>query len=80
MSAGHAYRVDGWCSHPRCLRCIEDAPDLGACPDTEGNDLAFRSDVPYDKREAMRMHQNDRIAHIIGVLAEKFRWPKRASR
>jgi len=37
VSAGHAYRADGWCRHSACLRHIADEPDFGVCPDTHGD-------------------------------------------
>ncbi len=75
---GHAYRADGWCRDPRCFRHIGDTTGFDACPDTSGNDIAFRTDVPPDKRDAMRTQQSVRIARIIETLAEKFRWPRAA--
>ena len=76
MSAGHVYRADGWCRHPECLRHIADEPDFGACPDTHGDGIDYRNDVPPDKRETRRLRSRAAVSGLVAALAERFRWPR----
>jgi len=76
VSAGHAYRADGWCRHPECLRHIADEPDFGVCPDTHGDGIDYRSDVPRDKQEARRRRSRAAVGGLVAALAERFRWPR----
>ncbi len=57
MSSGHRYRADGWCAEAQCFRHIADEPDFGSCPDTHGDGMAYRADVPPDKADAYRLQR-----------------------
>lgn len=63
MSAGHAYREDGWCRAPRCLRHRDDPPDFGLCPDTEGGTL--RHALPPDKERAHALRWGKLLALLF---------------
>jgi hypothetical protein len=77
VSAGHRYRVDGWCAHPECFRNIADEVDLNLCPDRHGYDVPGRIDLPADKRDqharASKQRTEDTRAAFFALAAKWFR-------
>jgi len=65
VSAGHAYRDDGWCTHEECLRHRRDPPDFLNCPDAAGHRFRYRSDAPPDKVAAWRKRWGTKFSDLI---------------
>lgn len=70
MSSGHRYRADGWCANAKCFRHIADEPDFGFCPDTHGDGMAYRSDVPGDKSDAYRLRRAEVFPPVTRATKE----------
>lgn len=70
MSAGHRYRADGWCANAECFRHIADEPDLGFCPDTHGDGMTYRSDVPEDKANTYRLRKSEGLPSLTWAVTE----------
>lgn len=70
MSAGHRYRADGWCANAECFRHIADEPDFGFCPDTHGDGMDYRSDVPVDKADTYRLRKSEMFHSVARAVKE----------